>query len=50
MQDPIEESEEINQRSSYSNELENFLPSHIEEEEDVQTKEVVRDENNYGGS
>ncbi|XP_057719945.1 uncharacterized protein LOC130934388 isoform X1 [Arachis stenosperma] len=61
MQDPMEESEEINQRSSYSSQLENFPPSHMEEEEDAktkeedaptkkeyaQTKEVVRDENNY---
>ena len=40
MQDPIEESEEINQRSSYSSELENFPPSHMEEEEeDAKTKE-----------
>ena len=55
MQDPREESEEINQRSLYSSELENFPPSHMEEEEDAQakkedaqTKEVERDENNYG--
>ncbi|RYR25304.1 hypothetical protein Ahy_B02g058994 [Arachis hypogaea] len=54
IQDPIEESEKINQRSLYSNELENCPPSHMEEEEDAkikeedaQTKEVVRDENNY---
>jgi len=39
MQDPMEESEGIIQRSSYSSELENFPPSDMEEEEDAQTKE-----------
>ena len=29
MQDPMEESEETNQRSLYSSELENFSPSHM---------------------
>ena len=35
MQDPMEEREETNQRSLYSSELENFPPSHMEEEEDA---------------
>ncbi|QHO13639.1 uncharacterized protein DS421_15g517220 [Arachis hypogaea] len=39
IQDPIEESEEINQKSSYSSELDNFPSSHMEEEEDAKTKE-----------
>ena len=39
MQDPMEESEEINQRSLYSSELENFSSSHMEEKEDAKAKE-----------
>jgi len=48
MQAPMEESKEINQRSSYSSELENSPPSHMEEEEDAQKKRSCKDENNYG--
>jgi len=48
MKIPTKECREIIQRIPYPIELENSPPSHMEEEEDARTKEVVKQENNYG--